>query len=115
MEEQRGFTERDILLNKIRCAEEKRKEAENRLRNVECLYKQEIKALEKKKNRRITFLKQMVKKLNREKMSSWGQIKPIPYQGYDVRLWGADAFGKDYANGIEKIEMDKLYGKDKQV
>ena len=115
MANQKGLTERDILLNKIRCEEEKRKAVENRLRELECIYKEEIKTLEKKKNKRIAFLKQMVKKLNREKKCSWGQIKPIHYQGYDVMLWGADAFGKDYANGIEELEMDKLYGKIKQV
>ena len=79
-----------------------------------CYYKQlqkskeEIKALEKKKNKRSTSLKQMVKKLNHDKACAWGMLVPIPYSHYDVHLWGEEAFGKEYVEKARKAEMNNL-------
>lgn len=105
--QQKGLTERDILLNKIRCVEEKQKVAEYRLCEAERIHKEEIKALEKKKNKRITFLKQMVKKLNHEKACAWGMLVPIPYSYYDVYLWGEKAFRKEYVEKVRKAESEE--------
>ena len=62
-----GLTERDIFLNEIRDLKDKLIEEQRRCWRVEEHYEKELKKLEKKKNKRIKFLKEMVKKLNREK------------------------------------------------
>jgi len=78
-----------------------------------CYYKQlqkskeEIKALEKKKNKRITSLKQMIKKLNHEKACAWGMLVPVPYSHYNVHLWGEKAFGKEYVEKARKAESEQ--------
>jgi len=62
----KGLTERDIFLNEIRDLKDKLIAEQRRVWRVEEHYKKELIMLEKKKNKRITFLKQMVKRLNKE-------------------------------------------------
>ena len=65
-EEIKGIPERDIFLNEVRDLKDKLIEEQRRRWRLEEHYEKELKVLEKKKNKRITFLKQMVKRLNKE-------------------------------------------------